>query len=72
MTAERLTAAAAWAVRRLATLGLYILAIIGASGWDRDNPSWFRIFLRLGGAAMFLWWAVWRTVDHWNEDQGDE
>lgn len=71
-TREKVALATAWAVRRLLTQGLYILAIIGASSWDRDpDSSWFRIFLRLGAAAMLLSWAVYRTIGHWHEDQED-
>lgn len=70
-TRERLALTTAWAVRRLLTVGLYVLAIIGASGWDRDDPSWFRIFLRLGATAIWLYWAVSRTISHWHEDQED-
>jgi hypothetical protein len=66
-----LTATAKWAGRRIATGALYVLAVIGASEWDRDPNSWFLNFLRLGATAMFLSWAVWRTVMHWHEDQED-
>lgn len=69
---ETLALAAKWAGRRLATGGLYILAIIGASGWDRDPDSWFLILFRLGGTALVLSWAVSRTVSHWHEDQKGE
>jgi len=71
MTRAKLIETAGWLLRRLHTLGLYILVVIGASSWDRDPNSWFHIILRLGATAMFLWWAVDRTVDHWHEDQED-
>lgn len=67
---RRLAATARWAGRRLATVGLYVMAIIGASSWDRDPASWF-LFVRLGGTAIWLYWAVSRTVTHWHEDQED-
>jgi hypothetical protein len=70
-TRAKLVDTAKWAGRRLLTVGLYILAIIGATSWDRDPNSWFLICLRLGATAMFLWWAVWRTIDHWHLDQED-
>ena len=60
------------AAQRLATRGLYLLAIIGASSWDDNPDSWFLIFLRLGAAAMFLSLAVRRTVSHWHEDREGE
>jgi hypothetical protein len=71
MTTAKLADGVKWLWRRLATLGIYVLVIIGASGWDRDPNSWFRISLRLGATAMFLWWAVDRTIAHWHEDQED-
>jgi hypothetical protein len=71
MTTAKLIETAAWVVRRLYTGGLYILAIIGATSWDRDPNSWFLICLRLGATAMFLWWAVDRTITHWHEDRED-
>lgn len=58
-----------WTGRRLGTLGLYVLVIIGGSNWDHDPNSWFRILLRLGATALLLSWAVRRTVGHWHEDQ---
>jgi hypothetical protein len=63
---------AKWAARRLATAGLYVLAIIGASSWDDRDPSWPMIILRLGAAAIFLSAAVRRTVTHWHEDREDK
>lgn len=60
---------AKWAVRRLATSGLFVLAIIGGSSWDSDPDSWFRITLRFTGTATFLMLAVYRTVTHWHEDR---
>ena len=60
------------AAQRLATRGLYLLAIIGASSWDDNPDSWFLIFLRLGAAAMFLSLAMRRTVSHWHEDREGE
>jgi len=71
MTRAKLADAAKWLGRRIATFGLYLLAVIGGSSWDQGDPSWFRITLRLGAAAMFLWWAIERTVGHWHEDQED-
>jgi hypothetical protein len=61
--------ASKWAGSRLATTGLYVLAIIGGSNWDHDANSWPLILLRLAAAAMFLSAAVRRTVSHWHEDQ---
>ena len=58
-----------WAGQRLGTLGLYVLAIIGSSSWDRDPDSWRLIALRLGATALWLYWAVRRTVRHYLEDQ---
>lgn len=57
-----------WLASRALTLGLYILAIIGATNWDHDPNSWFLITTRLGANAMFLWWAVDRTIGHHHED----
>lgn len=71
MSADKLADAIKWVGRRIATGGLYVLAVIGASSWDDSNPSWLEICLRLGGAAIFLSWAVRRTVSHWHEDQED-
>lgn len=51
------------------TGGLYLLAVIGATSWDRNPNSWFLITLRLGAVVMFLGWAVYRTIGHWHEDQ---
>lgn len=53
---------------RAATLGLYILGVVGASGWDRNPDSWILIGFRLGAAAMFLWYAVARSIRHYHED----
>ena len=58
-----------WAGQRLATFGLFVLAIIGGSNWDHDPNSWRLIALRLGATALFLSWAVRRTVGHYLEDQ---
>lgn len=53
----------------MATLGLYTLVIVDASGWDRDRNSWPLLIFRLLATATFLWWAVDRTVTHWHEDR---
>jgi hypothetical protein len=71
MTAAKLTDAAKWLGRRIATGGLYILAIVGATSWTDGNPNWAEIFIRLGGTAIFLSMAVRRSVGHWHEDQED-
>lgn len=53
---------------RALTLGLYLLATVGVSSWDRDPDSWRLIGFHLLSAAMFLWWAVSRTIRHYHED----
>ena len=63
--------ASRWALSRGATLGLYVLAIVEGSNWDHDPDSWFKIFLRLGASALWLYWAARRTVGHCLEDQED-
>lgn len=61
--------AARFLATRAHTLGLYILAIIGGSSWDRGPDSWRFIALHLISAAAFLWWAVNRTIRHYLDDQ---
>jgi hypothetical protein len=51
----------------LLTFMLYVFALVGGSGWDRGDPRWFEIALRLSTAALWLWWAVVRTVRHREE-----
>jgi hypothetical protein len=53
---------------RALTLGFYVLATIGISDWDRDPDSWRLIGFHLLTAAMFLWWAVARSIRHYHED----
>lgn len=60
-----------WVVRRLATAGLYALAITGITMWADNPDSCFLIVLRFGSTTLFLGWAVWRTIGHWHEDRGD-
>ena len=60
---------------RALTLGFYVLATVGISSWDQDPDSWRLIGFHLLSAAMFLWWAVSRTIRHYHEDHptgGDE
>jgi hypothetical protein len=64
--------AAQYAGSRALTLGFYLLAIIGADGWDRSPDSWTFTTFRLLAAAAFLWWAVDRTVHHHHDDEGQE
>lgn len=71
MTREKLTETLKWAGRRLHTGALYVLAVVGGSSWDRDPGSWLLITFHLGAAAMFLAWAVRRSIGHWHEDQED-
>jgi hypothetical protein len=54
---------------RALTLGFYVLATIGIRTWDRDPNSWRLIAFHLLTAAMFLWWAVSRTIRHYHEDR---
>ena len=61
--------AARYVGSRTATLGLYTLAIVEVTGWDRDPNSWALITVRLLMSATFLWWAVSRTIRHEREDQ---
>lgn len=70
MTAHVRRSAGRWLLARAGTLALYVFAIVGATSWDDDPNSWFRIALRLTSAATFLWWAVDRTAGHREEDRG--
>ena len=54
---------------RALTLGVYTLAIIGVTGWDRDPNSWPLIAFHLFTGAWLLWWAVNRTIRHYHEDE---
>jgi hypothetical protein len=60
--------AARFTASRAGTFGLYALAVIGSSSWDRDPDSWF-ILVRIGGTVIFLWFAVSRTIRHYHEDR---
>lgn len=64
--------AAQYLASRALTLGFYALATIGITSWDRDPDSWCLTAYHLLTAAMFLWWAVSRTIRHFHEDQADD
>lgn len=61
-----------FAAGRLLTLGLYCCAIVGSSNWDRDPDSWSLTFFHIVAPAVWLWWAVARTVRHGREDDDRE
>jgi hypothetical protein len=46
----------------LLTFALYVLALVAGSSWDAGDPGWGLMALRLSAGALWLWWAVARTV----------
>ena len=61
-----------WLRRRLYTLGLYVLVVIGAAAWAEPGLAWWHLLLRLGTTAVFLFAAVYSTVTIWHEDHGQK
>lgn len=55
--------------KRALTLVDYVLVIIGINHWSDNPDSWGHTLWRLAATTAFLWFAVYRTIEHYHEDR---